>query len=137
MVTIPRPCKLLKDLRLRLDLSQETLAADSGVSRRMIQEIEKGTLPNVATLEALAGAMGREGWEFLLPEGRTAPTPIEDGALYTDAVSLLIAFLDAKPDTKTQLLQTLGLREKKDPRELIDRFRKSLKTTPKRKLNKQ
>lgn len=55
----------IKELRVGLGFSQEELAAQSGVSRRAVQDIERGlNSPSVTTLEALAGALGVPIIEF-------------------------------------------------------------------------
>ena len=65
----------LRSLRLAASLTQQSLAATSGVSLRTIQDVEKGKGTTVSTVYALADALGVPAGELLDPS--PAATPAE------------------------------------------------------------
>lgn len=65
--------KNLRTLRLASDLTQQALATRSGVSIRTLQDIEKGRGTTVATVYALATALGVAPGDLL----GHSPTPTE------------------------------------------------------------
>ncbi len=105
----------LRVLRESAKLSQEALAARSGVSRRTIQDIESGkTKPTLNTIEALTGALG-------VPSQSIMPSP--NGAMVRrlerleanrqkpsieDAIALLKLYNDAEPVARKLCKLLLG-----------------------------
>ena len=63
--------KNVNQLRMRMGLTQEELAADTGIDRRQLQRIEAGTAnPGVEMLSELRRALAC-GWAELLDDTRT------------------------------------------------------------------
>lgn len=74
----------LKNIRERLNLTQEELSEKSGISVRTIQRIESGTEPKGQTLKLLANALGIEEHELLEKED----TPIEINSTLIKLINL-------------------------------------------------
>ncbi len=69
----PRRGHFLREWRLRAGLSQDRLAALSGMSKPNISRIENGEIPyNEDTLEALANALGVGPADILMPPAMRA-----------------------------------------------------------------
>lgn len=58
----------LRELRERADMTQDQLAAASGVSQSAVSQIERGTRPNVTleVVEKLANALGVPAAELIV-----------------------------------------------------------------------
>src|SRR6185503_4435277 len=67
----------LRRLRLAAHLSQEQLAEQAGLSRRGIQDLERGArrLPHPSTVQRLARALGAEPTELVRGRGRVVLGP--------------------------------------------------------------
>jgi len=68
----------LKNIRQKLNLTQEELAEKSGVSVRTIQRIEAGVEPKGHTLKVLAAALSVEAIELTKEPNKEALIPKED-----------------------------------------------------------
>ncbi len=64
----------VKQLREKLDLSQEAFAERAGLDYKHYQHVESGRKPNftIETLAKMAKALGVEPWELLQPEAVAA-----------------------------------------------------------------
>lgn len=72
----------VRRLRVARDLSSEALAADAGIDRAYMSEIERGLAnPTIDMLEKIAGALGVEVGEFFVhPEpNEQPPKPLRAG----------------------------------------------------------
>jgi transcriptional regulator with XRE-family HTH domain len=72
----------IRRLRVSRDLSSEALAADAGIDRAYMSEIERGLAnPTVDTLEKIAGVLSVELGEFFVrPEpNEQPPKPLRAG----------------------------------------------------------
>jgi transcriptional regulator with XRE-family HTH domain len=66
----------LRRIRVRQNLSQESLAVDAGIDRTYVSRIERGLEnPTVAILEQLANALNAEIIEFFAVPGKNEPPP--------------------------------------------------------------
>jgi transcriptional regulator with XRE-family HTH domain len=103
--------------------NQEDLAHKSGVSISAVKQLETDRRsPNLATIEALAGALGCRSWDLLVPDmGGTefVKPPPDPGTTFSHALELLAAFEKAEYDTKRTVLRELGILEKPDPAALL------------------
>lgn len=60
----------LKARRIEKGLTQEQLAAETGVTRTAITNIERGlTKPSIDTAKALGAVLGIEWWKFFEDDG--------------------------------------------------------------------
>ena len=68
-------------IRLSLGLSQEALSVRSGVAKRTIERLEKGTAnPKIDAFVRVCLALGRaEGFEQLLPKPELGPLAVANG----------------------------------------------------------
>lgn len=82
----------LKTVREKLHLTQEELAAQSGVSVRTIQRIESGTDPKGYTLKVLAKTLGVEEGELVKSSEKQVPVHVPLLKLI-NLSSLPVAFL--------------------------------------------
>ena len=84
----------LKIAREKANLTQEELAAQSGVSVRTIQRIEAGTEPKGYTLKALAKTLQIEANELVSKKEVSQPQPVNIGLMkLINLASLPVAFL--------------------------------------------
>ncbi len=84
----------LKIAREKANLTQEELAAQSGVSVRTIQRIEAGTEPKGYTLKALAKTLQIEANELVSTKEVSQPQPVNIGLMkLINLASLPVAFL--------------------------------------------
>jgi len=66
----------LRRIRVRQNLSQESLAVDSGIDRTYVSRIERGLEnPTVAILDQLARAMNADIAEFFAVPAKNEPAP--------------------------------------------------------------
>lgn len=66
----------LRRIRVRQNLSQESLAVDAGIDRTYVSRIERGLEnPTVAILEQLAHALSAEIVEFFVVPAKNEPPP--------------------------------------------------------------
>jgi transcriptional regulator with XRE-family HTH domain len=66
----------LRRIRVRQNLSQESLAVDAGIDRTYVSRIERGLEnPTVAILEQLANALSAEIVEFFAVPAKNEPPP--------------------------------------------------------------
>lgn len=84
----------LKIAREKANLTQEELAAQSGVSVRTIQRIEAGTEPKGYSLKALAKTLQIEANELVSTKEVSQPQPVNIGLMkLINLASLPVAFL--------------------------------------------
>ena len=66
----------LRRIRVRQNLSQESLAVDAGIDRTYVSRIERGLEnPTVAILEQLANALNANIVEFFTVPAKNEPPP--------------------------------------------------------------
>lgn len=90
-ITVADNIRLLMALR---GLNKHTLSLKSGVSNRMIGKMlaDDGSSPTTATLDKIAGALGVQPWQLLVPDGH------DNAALSKNAEKVLAGYCAAGED---------------------------------------